>query len=635
MPIDTQPPPPRRKVSIAIVGAGVAGLRAAEVLLNANNKENGDANVEYHVTVFEARSRIGGRVLTSDGIEGWTGVGKTVDLGPNWIHGTHENPLTPFLPLTTPPSVVFDPYVSGAGLLHIHAPRGPKILGKDVADGVFTQVMLAIVRAEEYSRRFGKKVDGRWSLRDYLWVAAEVKYGVSVPRDLGAEHGDGEWEKERVRVREFEKGFMVEEVNEGMVRKIIGGSGSEDCSRDIGTTMPTEEKAIFFMQMAEFWGAWVGEPLGEQSLRWLIMEEGMEGDQHFLASTYAPVLDLLSKPLLSGISEGKSTLHLNTQVTHIDLAANGQSSPQIAITTSLASPSTSSTNHTTTSIFSAALLCLPLGVLKHSHHTLFPPFPSPLSLPPRALSAINNLGYGRLEKVYLRFDRAWWPHDARAISFLEDGNIKEVSTTSNPTNIPPQTQMTVISLSSLPPPHAQPTLLFYLYGETSAALLRALDSLSSSTTSSSPETKMTAPPPDSPHFALLTAFFYPYIARLHHSLSLTHPSESQTQTPPPAPTQILHTTHTTSPFSGYGSYTYFPTHAEDSESDVHVLQTLGGIPEGSESGWPCLPLWLCGEHVSPRKGLGTVAGAWWSGGEKAGRVRQWFEGGQEQHARNR
>ena len=46
-------------------------------------------------------------------------------------------------------------------------------------------------------------------------------------------------------------------------------------------------------------------------------------------------------------------------------------------------------------------------------------------------------------------------------------------------------------------------------------------------------------------------------------------------------------------------------------------------------GWNSFPLWLSGEHVSPRKGLATVAGAWWSGGEKASRVRAWFEGGGE------
>ncbi|RPB22680.1 hypothetical protein L211DRAFT_839388 [Terfezia boudieri ATCC MYA-4762] len=375
------------------------------------------------------------------------------------------------------------------------------------------------------------------------------------------------------------------------------------------------------------------------------MEEGMEGHQHFLASTYAPVLDLLSKPLFSGISEGKATLRLNTQVTHIDLASNDQSPPLIAITTS---PTSSNPSAIYTSTFSATLFCLPLGVLKHSHRTLFPLSPSPLSLPPRALSAINSLGYGRLEKVYLRFERAWWPHGARIIMFLEDGNIKEASTTtSNPTNIPPQTQMTLVSLSCLPPPHAQPTLLFYLYGETSAALIRALHSLSSTSIPSDPATNIISPPPNSPQFTLLTTFFHPYLARLHHSLIQPPGNQSQATTPTytrtPTPTQIIHTTHTTSPFSGYGSYIYFPTHAEDSESDVHILRNLGGKPhpheaggrdeggevevEEVEEGWSSLPLWLSGEYVSPRKGLGTTAGAWWSGGEKAGRVREWFEKG--------
>ena len=49
---------------VGIVGSGFAGLRAAQVLL-----EKG-----YNVAVFEARDRIGGRVLTS------SHLGKPVDL---------------------------------------------------------------------------------------------------------------------------------------------------------------------------------------------------------------------------------------------------------------------------------------------------------------------------------------------------------------------------------------------------------------------------------------------------------------------------------------------------------------------------------------------------------------------------
>ena len=43
---------------IAIVGAGVSGLQAARTILTSPNADR------FHVTVFEARNRIGGRVDT-------------------------------------------------------------------------------------------------------------------------------------------------------------------------------------------------------------------------------------------------------------------------------------------------------------------------------------------------------------------------------------------------------------------------------------------------------------------------------------------------------------------------------------------------------------------------------------------
>ena len=64
-------------VSVAIVGAGVAGLRAAEALLDANSAQK--CKVNYKVTVFEARNRLGGRVDTSNE-HGWEGLGGSVDL---------------------------------------------------------------------------------------------------------------------------------------------------------------------------------------------------------------------------------------------------------------------------------------------------------------------------------------------------------------------------------------------------------------------------------------------------------------------------------------------------------------------------------------------------------------------------
>ena len=64
---------------MGIVGAGVAGLRCADVLLQHG----------FRVTILEGRNRVGGRVnqvhLPNTSI--------LVDTGANWIHGTDQNPI--------------------------------------------------------------------------------------------------------------------------------------------------------------------------------------------------------------------------------------------------------------------------------------------------------------------------------------------------------------------------------------------------------------------------------------------------------------------------------------------------------------------------------------------------------------
>ena len=60
-----------------VVGAGIAGLRAAEVLVAKGRR----------VIVLEARDRLGGRIRTD---RSW---GVPVDLGASWIHGVANNPI--------------------------------------------------------------------------------------------------------------------------------------------------------------------------------------------------------------------------------------------------------------------------------------------------------------------------------------------------------------------------------------------------------------------------------------------------------------------------------------------------------------------------------------------------------------
>ncbi len=63
---------------VLVIGAGVAGLAAAQML-----RDEGAS-----VTVLEARQRIGGRVWTD------RSLGIPLDLGASWVHGVNGNPLT-------------------------------------------------------------------------------------------------------------------------------------------------------------------------------------------------------------------------------------------------------------------------------------------------------------------------------------------------------------------------------------------------------------------------------------------------------------------------------------------------------------------------------------------------------------
>ncbi len=67
-----------KKGKIFIIGAGIAGIAAARMLQAS----------EYSVTLFEARSRIGGRIWTMHGPDN-----VALDLGAQWIVGTQDNPV--------------------------------------------------------------------------------------------------------------------------------------------------------------------------------------------------------------------------------------------------------------------------------------------------------------------------------------------------------------------------------------------------------------------------------------------------------------------------------------------------------------------------------------------------------------
>lgn len=69
---------------VVIVGAGVAGLAAADALLDS------DEFAAHDVVVLEGSSRVGGRVETRPFS---TKLPMNVEIGAAWIHGTQGNPF--------------------------------------------------------------------------------------------------------------------------------------------------------------------------------------------------------------------------------------------------------------------------------------------------------------------------------------------------------------------------------------------------------------------------------------------------------------------------------------------------------------------------------------------------------------
>ena len=196
---DAQPGTGARKMHVGVVGAGISGLRCADVLLR-----NG-----CDVTILEARDRLGGRVHQAK-----LPSGHSVDMGPNWIHGTEDNPICWMARETNTVTGSWDnnPYVldQNATLLSLEETATCSTLMWDIIEEAF-----------QFSNKFCADIDPNKTLWDFY----QEKVIERIPDTLG----------------DHEK-----------LRKIV-------------------------LQMAELWGAFVGSPVTRQSLKYFWLEECLDG----------------------------------------------------------------------------------------------------------------------------------------------------------------------------------------------------------------------------------------------------------------------------------------------------------------------------------------------------------------------
>ncbi|KAJ9660060.1 hypothetical protein H2198_002757 [Neophaeococcomyces mojaviensis] len=151
---------------VAVVGAGLSGLRCADILTRAGAQ----------VTIFEARSRIGGRVHQVDN------GGHLIDVGSNWIHGTEGNPILRLAEKTK--TVMMEPE---EGSIVVDA-KGNRRTEEESGE-LSADLWAAIVGAFKYSDEHSADIDAKTSLLDYLkgvWAAEYAGMDARL-RDLGEE----------------------------------------------------------------------------------------------------------------------------------------------------------------------------------------------------------------------------------------------------------------------------------------------------------------------------------------------------------------------------------------------------------------------------------------------------------------
>ena len=148
------------------------------------------------------------------------------------------------------------------------------------------------------------------------------------------------------------------------------------------TDLETEEAARrrrTLLNVASMWGAYVGSPIETQSLKFYWLEECIEGGNPFVAETYHKILAEVAWRAL----ENANILyrHEVTKVTGRDEKQGDLSRPSIT------------TRDGTTKEHDEVVMTAPLGWLKRNKSAFSP------GLTPRLAQAIDNIGYGCLDKV--------------------------------------------------------------------------------------------------------------------------------------------------------------------------------------------------------------------------------------------
>ncbi|KAK0943232.1 hypothetical protein LTR48_006395 [Friedmanniomyces endolithicus] len=352
-----------------IIGAGMSGLACASRLLqHAHYKQ------KSRLLVLEARDRIGGRI-------GSVNVnGNRLDTGANWIHGVgtpeKRNPLMDILP--------HKKYRELGGRVAFRHP------GPEPEQAAVTPEQ-DVPEDSEWVR-----VEAQPSAHEHDATPHEAAGDLVIPGEIAGTLTGSLWGligflhelAETTSAAEAKRTTMLQVITRSRALQDTFDSIPEEYHRTVSCTpqfIENMEAAPLAAQSAEHPQGQAGMGLLEFAL------DDFEGEQVFLQDGYTAIVDEVAKELMSAgiIQTGKEVKQFrwNTDPVEVETTSGTYTANQV-------------------------ICSLPLGVLQHHQRQV--PTAKPLFLPllpSEKRVAIESLGFGTLDKIFLVYRTPWWTEE--------------------------------------------------------------------------------------------------------------------------------------------------------------------------------------------------------------------------------
>lgn len=360
-----QKSPDSNKVKILILGAGMAGLSAANHLI-----KNGCQDFK----ILEARSRVGGRIVGID-------IGsQKIELGANWIHGVLGNPIFEF--------------AMSHGLVNIiNVPKPHKVVAT-TEDG--KQVPFTILQEiyEAYTC-FLRRCD-EYFLCQY-----------SPPPDIHSvgEHINLEMEIYLSSIQDPKEKHLKTLIFNCLLKR-------ETCIT--GCSSMNEIDLLELGSYTELQGGNIVLPSGYSSILKPLCD--LLPENSIVKSCPVKKIHWKRKKTCSGletVDENSENESDDSDKTVTDFPTRTNNEPDL-IRVQCENGSTFYADH--------VICTLPLGVLKESMKTLFDP-----ELPRFKQESINNLMFGTVDKIYLEYDVPFLNPDISEVMLLWDDEKYEMN----------------------------------------------------------------------------------------------------------------------------------------------------------------------------------------------------------------